>query len=74
MGRIGWVSQAASHLPKHVRISVRELVSLGTLSAKTAFCLTDQDRVRKAIQMVDLEDVQDVDVSISPFRARGSVQ
>ena len=63
MGRIGWVSQAASHLPKHVRISVRELVSLGTLSPKTAFCLTDQERVRKAIQMVDLEDVQDVDVS-----------
>ena len=63
MGRIGWVSQAASHLPKHVRISVRELVSLGTLSPKTAFFLTDQERVRKAIQMVDLEDVQDVDVS-----------
>ena len=63
MGRIGWVSQAASHLPKHVRISVRELVSLGTISPKTAFCLTDQERVRKAIQMVDLEDVQDVDVS-----------
>ena len=63
IGKIGWVSQAASHLPKHVRISVRELVSLGTLSAKTAFCLTDQDRVRKAIQMVGLEDVQDVDVS-----------
>tara|TARA_B000000441_G_scaffold125363_1_gene103390 strand:- start:680 stop:1459 length:780 start_codon:yes stop_codon:yes gene_type:complete len=62
-GRIGWVSQAASYLPKHVRISVRELVSLGTLSAKTAFCLTDQERVTKAIQMVDLEDVQDVDVS-----------
>ena len=63
LGRIGWVSQAASYFPKHVRISVRELVSLGTLSAKTAFCLTDQDRVRKAIQMVGLEDVQDVDVS-----------
>lgn len=63
MGRIGWVSQAASHLPKHVRISVRELVSLGTLSAKTAFFLTDQERVSKAIQMVGLEDVQDVDVS-----------
>ena len=63
MGRIGWVSQAASHLPKHVRISVRELVRLGTLSPKTAFFLTDQERVRKAIQMVDLEDVQDVDVS-----------
>tara|TARA_B100000700_G_C15043468_1_gene856624 strand:- start:1670 stop:2470 length:801 start_codon:yes stop_codon:yes gene_type:complete len=65
-GRVGWVSQAASNLPKHVRITVRELVYLGTLSAGDMFSLNHQKRresVRKAIQMVGLEDEQDVDVS-----------
>ena len=62
-GRIGWVSQAASHLPKHVRITVRELVRLGTVNVRNIFSLQRNDRVRKAIEMVGLEDVADVDVA-----------
>jgi len=65
-GRVGWVSQAASNLPKHVRITVRELVHLGTLNAGNLFSLNDQRRresVRKAIEMVGLENEQNVDVS-----------
>ena len=30
-GKIGWVSQAAAHLPKEVKLTVEELVHLGTL-------------------------------------------
>ena len=65
-GRIGWVSQAASNLPKHVRITVRELVELGTLNAKNIFSFENQKRrasVKKAIEMVGLQDAIDVDVS-----------
>ena len=62
-GRIGWVSQAASNLPTHVRITVRELVQLGTLNARNMFSFVDEnrrERVRKAIEMVGLEDVENV--------------
>ena len=65
-GRVGWVSQAASNLPKHVRITVRELVHLGTLNAGNLFSLNDQRRresVRKVIEMVGLENEENVDVS-----------
>ena len=64
-GRIGWVSQAASNLPTHVRITVRELVQLGTLNAKNMFSFMDnnrRERVTKAIEMVGLEDVANIDV------------
>jgi zinc transport system ATP-binding protein len=64
-GRIGWVAQAASNLPTHVRITVRELVQLGTLNAKNMFSFMDnnrRERVTKAIEMVGLEDVSNIDV------------
>jgi zinc transport system ATP-binding protein len=66
IGRIGWVSQAASNLPRDVRITVRELVRLGTLNGKNMFSWADngrRERVNKAIKMVGLEDVENVDVS-----------
>lgn len=65
-GRIGYVSQAASNLPKHVRITVRELVELGTVNAKNMLFFLNkerQDSVQRAIEMVGLQDVADVDVS-----------
>jgi len=66
IGRIGWVSQAASNLPRDVRITVRELVRLGTLNGKNMFSWSDKGRVKRvneAIKMVGLEDVENVDVS-----------
>ncbi len=33
-GKVAWVSQAAANLPKNVRLTVRELVSLGVLNRK----------------------------------------
>jgi zinc transport system ATP-binding protein len=65
-GKIGWVSQAASNLPKDIRITVRELVQLGTRNAKNMFFWLNskqKDLVDKAIKMVGLEDVQNTDIS-----------
>jgi len=64
-GRIGWVSQAASNLPRHVRITVHELVQLGTINSSNIFSFVNEgrrERVNKAIEMVGLEDVADVDL------------
>ena len=66
LGKIGWVSQAASNLPRHVKITVHELVMLGTITSKNMLSRTDKarrERVEKAIEMVDLQDVRDVNIS-----------
>ena len=66
-GRIGWVSQAASYLPRQVKLTVKELVELGTVSGKNLFSLSSnmdrRNKVFQAIEMVGLEDVVNVDVS-----------
>ena len=64
-GRIGWVSQAASYLPRQVKLTVRELVRLGTVSGENLFSLSygKNQKVSQAIKMVGLEDVENVDVS-----------
>ena len=64
-GRIGWVSQAASYLPRQVKLTVRELVRLGTVSGENIFSWSygKNQKVSQAIKMVGLEDVENVDVS-----------
>ena len=64
-GRIGWVSQAASYLPRQIKLTVRELVKLGTVSGENMFSWSDgsNEKVSRAIEMVGLEDVENVDVS-----------
>ena len=64
--RIGWVSQAAANLPKDVRLTVRELVKLGTVNSGNMFDLRDNGRsvrVDNAIIKTGLEDVEDIDIS-----------
>ena len=64
-GKIGWVSQAAANLPKDIRLTVNELVRLGTVNVSNMFSFFDtkrQQRVQEAIRMVGLEDVQHKDV------------
>tara|TARA_B100001079_G_scaffold265861_1_gene272188 strand:- start:2004 stop:2555 length:552 start_codon:yes stop_codon:yes gene_type:complete len=66
IGKIGWVSQAAANLKKEIRITVEELVRLGTLNAKNMFFRSRKEQnsaVDNAIQMVDLEDCRNTDVS-----------
>ena len=69
--RIGWVSQAAANLPKGIRLTVRELVRLGTVNSGNMFDLSMFDfrdngrsvRVDNAIIKTGLEDVEDIDIS-----------
>jgi len=65
-GRISWVSQAASNIPNNLRITVRELVRLGSISSRNMF-FPDRKKidvvVDKAIEMVDLKDVEHTDVA-----------
>ncbi len=65
-GKIGWVSQAASNLPRDIRITVRELVQLGTRNASNMFFWINskqKELVDKAIEMVGLTDVQTTDIA-----------
>lgn len=65
-GKIGWVSQAASNLPRDIRITVRELVQLGTRNASNMFFWANSKQnelVDKAIEMVGLTDVQTTDIA-----------
>ena len=64
--RIGWGSQAAANLPKGIRLTVRELVRLGTVNSGNMFDLRDNGRsvrVDNAIIKTGLEDVEDIDIS-----------
>ena len=64
-GRIGWVPQAASNLSSNIRITVRELVRLGTLNPQNMFILGNSERnarVNRALEMVGLVDKADTDV------------
>ena len=66
LGRIGWVSQAAAVMPKNLRITVRELIRLGTLNSRNmffSFLVDNKETVNQAIKMVGLEDVADTDVA-----------
>jgi zinc transport system ATP-binding protein len=64
--KIGWVSQAAANMPNEIRITVRELVQLGTVKLSNMFFESDkkgrQERVNNAIKMVGLEDVEDENI------------
>ena len=59
--KLGWVSQHASNIPKNVKLTVRELVQLGTLNPGNMFWRYNSDqkaRVNRAIRQADLQDVQ----------------
>lgn len=59
--KLGWVSQHASNIPKNVKLTVRELVQLGTLNSGNMFWRYNADqnaRVDQAIRQADLQDVQ----------------
>jgi len=67
-GKIGWVSQAAANLPKDIRITINELVHLGTINAKNMlnwFPMKDngqRKRVKAAIEMVGLQGFENFDI------------
>ena len=66
IGKIGWVSQAAANLKKEIRITVEELVKLGTINAKNMFFRSRKEQysaVENALQMVGMERFRNTDVS-----------
>tara|TARA_Y100000768_G_scaffold346694_1_gene294414 strand:+ start:689 stop:1534 length:846 start_codon:yes stop_codon:yes gene_type:complete len=65
-GKIGWVPQAASNLPTDLKITVEELVMLGTVNSKNMFFWPNAERksrVKTAIEKVGLETESKTDVS-----------
>ena len=64
--KISWVSQAAANLPKDIRITVRELVQLGTVKLNNLLFERNKQRRRKlvddAIKIVGLESVQNMSI------------
>lgn len=65
-GKIGWVPQAASNLPTDLKITVEELVMLGTVNSKNMFFWPNAERksrVKTAIEKVGLETNSKTDVS-----------
>ena len=63
--KIGWVSQAAANLPKNVKITVRELVKLGTINRANMFDRVNSsrnNRVDEAIRKTGLENVKNTEV------------
>jgi len=60
--KIGWVSQDASNIPKNIKITVRELVELGTLNSSNMFWIYNseqRERVARAIELTGLKSVED---------------
>ena len=66
IGKIGWVSQAAANMKKDIRITVEELVKLGTINAKNMFFRSRKDQaaaVENAMRMVGIEELRNTDIS-----------
>ena len=65
-GRIAWISQAASQIPSNLRISVRELVSLGTTTSTNYLWpfgrAERRQRVEEAIRLSGMEEFADRNV------------
>lgn len=64
--KIGWVSQAASYLPRNLRLTVEELVRLGTLHSGNLYDLDSQNRrsrTTQAIRMTGLESVRNTEIA-----------
>lgn len=64
-GKVGWVSQDAASIPTKMRMTVRELISLGTISSKNLFSFRrgkESSAVEDAIKLVGLEDLAEADI------------
>lgn len=65
-GKVGWVSQSAASIPTKIRMTVRELISLGTLSSRDLFTFRrrkNDEVVDKAMELVGLKDLAEADIA-----------
>ena len=69
-GKVGWVPQAATSLPKNMKITVREFIQLGTLDSATWFLpfgtKYDKQNVSKIIETVGLTDYAETRIANLP--------
>ena len=65
IGKISWVPQTSLNLPNNVRITVRELVRLGTLKRENFlhFWKKNHSLIEKTLQLVGLEDIANTPLS-----------
>ena len=66
LGKIGWVSQHASNIPKNIKITVKELVRFGTLNSSNMFrrfSAEQNQQVSKAIELANLQSVENKNIS-----------
>ena len=64
--KLGWVSQHASNLPKNIKLTVKELVQLGTLNSSNMFwrfSAEQNEQVDQAIELAGLKSVENRNVS-----------
>ena len=64
--KLGWVSQHASNIPKNIKLTVKELVQLGTLNSSNMFwrySAEQNEKVDHAINLAGLQSVQDKNIS-----------
>lgn len=65
-GNVGWVSQSAASIPTKMRMTVRELISLGTLSTSDLFSFRrrkNDEAVERALELVGLTDLAEMDIA-----------
>ena len=65
-GKVGWVSQNAASIPTKMRMTVRELVSLGTLSTSDLFSFRrrkNDEAVERALELVGLANLAEMDIA-----------
>tara|TARA_B100000579_G_scaffold425934_1_gene432383 strand:+ start:357 stop:1148 length:792 start_codon:yes stop_codon:yes gene_type:complete len=59
--KIGWVSQHASNIPKNIKITVRELVELGTLNSSNMFWRYNSEQKQKVTRAIELTGLKSVE-------------
>lgn len=65
-GNVGWVSQSAASIPTKIRMTVKELISLGTLSTSDLFSFRrrrNDEAVERAMELVGLTELADMDIA-----------
>ena len=65
-GRVGWVSQTAANIPSKMRMTVKELITTGTVSRIEIFQKDSSEkrkRVLEAMELTGISELADKDIS-----------
>jgi len=67
-GEVGWVSQTAANIPTKIRMTVRELITMGTVSRIELWPFSihskeKRERIEKAMELTGISHLADKDIS-----------